>query len=119
MSVSIYYTAKRAWAMTAQEQQRCCEIVKRYDTEYPFGEMYEGFCIYDSKHDSRQNGECVILSGATKLPPDEEPMLLGEIVSWWLECLQEMTGVLRDAQWTVNLDDMEFEWSEEKQTFLL
>ena len=80
--------------------------------------MYEGFCIYDSKHDSSQNGECVILSGATKLPPDEEPMLLVEIVSWWLECLQEMQ-VYDAALSGQSITYMELEWSEEKQTFLL
>lgn len=117
MSVSIYYTARRAQPITEQEQQRCYEIAKRYDEEYPFGELYEGFCIYDLQNDSSQNGEYVILDGATKIPPDE--MLLAEIIDWWLECLQEITGVLCGAQWEVNLDDMELEWSEEKQTFLL
>ena len=45
MSVSIYYTARRSQPITPQEQHICHEIAKRYDEQYPFGELYEGFCI--------------------------------------------------------------------------
>ncbi len=119
MSVSIYYTARRSQPITPQEQHICHEIAKRYDEQYPFGELYEGFCIYDLKNDISQDGEDVILDGATKIPSGDDPMLLEEITDWWLKCLQEITGVLSGAQWNVNLDDIELEWSEEKQTFLL
>lgn len=114
MSVSLYYTARRSQPITPQEQYTCHKIAKRYDAEYPFGELYEGFCIYDAE----EAEEDIILEGATKIPPDDE-MSAVEIIDWWLECLQEITGVLSGAQWDVNIDDMELEWSEEKQTFLL
>ena len=47
MSVSLYYTAKRPHPITHQEQNSCSEIAERYDKQYPFGELYEDFCIYD------------------------------------------------------------------------
>ena len=47
MSVSLYYTARRPQSITLQEQKSCDEIAERYDKQYPFGELYEGFCIYD------------------------------------------------------------------------
>ncbi len=118
MSVSLYYTARRAVPITLQEQNNCDEIVKRYDEQYPFGELYEGFCIYDQEPCREGNEESVILDGATKLPSDVSPELCLDIADWWLACLAELKCVLVDAQWHVHLDDMDFEWCEEKHCFL-
>ena len=46
MGVSLYYTATRPASATPQEQNRCDEIAQRYDDQYPYGDLYEGFCIY-------------------------------------------------------------------------
>lgn len=118
MSVSLYYTAKRPYPITPQEQNSCSEIAERYDKQYPFGELYEGFCIYDSETLKTENEKDVILDGATKLPPDAEPELCMNILEWWLECLGELAHVLIDAEWTVHLDDMSFKWSVEEHCFL-
>lgn len=118
MSVSLYYTAKRKQPITLQEQNKCNEIADRYDQQYPFGELYEGFCIYDLEKDRIGYEDDVILEGATKLPPDVDWELYMEIMDWWLECLEEMVDVLTGAEWDVNLDDMDFEWSEEKHSFI-
>lgn len=80
--------------------------------------MYEGFCIYDLKASAGTEEEDVILDGATKLPPDVDDESFFDILGYWLECLEEIAGVLTDAKWTVHLDDMDFKWSEEKHGFV-
>lgn len=117
MSVSLYYTAKRSQPLTMQEQIHCNDIANRYDREYPFGELYEGFCIYDSQTLQDENENDIILDGSTKLPPDENIEIFLDIVSWWLKCLEELVDVLEGAEWNVHLDDMDFEWSDEKHCF--
>lgn len=112
MSVSLYYTAKRAWPITLQEQIACNKIADRYDSQYPFGELYEGFCIYDLTKDSSliDDQQNVIFSGSTKLPSNVDNELFGNILDWWLECLHEITNTLTDAQWHVHIDDVTIEW---------
>ena len=118
MSVSLYYTARRQQPITLQERNSCEEIAARYDKQYPFGEMYEGFCIYDPEKTGMDPEENIILDGATKLPPDVDNESFFHILDYWLDCLEEIAGVLTDVQWTVHLDDMNFKWSEEKHGFL-
>lgn len=118
MSVSLYYTARRRQPISLQEKNSCDEIAASYDKQYPFGEMYEGFCIYDLKALAGTEEEDVILDGATKLPPDVDDESFFDILGYWLECLEEIAGVLTDAKWTVHLDDMDFKWSEEKHGFV-
>ena len=115
MSVSLYYTARRPQPITLQEQNRCDEIAKCYDEQYPFGELYEGFCIYDLKNFRDEND--IILDGSTKLPSDVDEELCLNILDWWLKCLQEIVDVLIGAQWNVHLDDMNFKWSKEEHCF--
>ena len=118
MSVSLYYTARRTQPITLQEQSSCDKIAERYDKQYPFGELYEGFCIYDLGKSRSKEEEDVILSGSTKLPSDVDVELCMEIVVWWLKCLEEIVDVLVGAQWKVHLDDMDFAWSEEEHGFV-
>ena len=118
MGVSLYYTATRPASATPQEQNRCDEIAQRYDDQYPYGDVYEGVCIYrwDTLEDDF-DGEHVILQGATKLPLDDLE-LFANVFEWWLDCLTELKDTLPDAQWHVNLDDLDFDWSEEEHRFL-
>ena len=118
MSVSLYYTARRAQPITLQEKSSCDEIAERYDKEYPYGELYEGFCIYDLEKDRSGYEDDVILDGSTKLPTDVDGELCLKIADWWLKCLEEIVDVLKGAQWDVHLDDMNFEWSEEEHGFI-
>lgn len=113
MSVSLYYTAKRPQAITLQEQVACQEIAARYDAQYPFGELYEGFCIYDLETCRGGDEADVILSGSTKLPPEGDAEELFCIINWWLQCLGEITDNLPGAQWHVHIDDTDLPWSEE------
>ena len=112
MSVSLYYEAERTWPITPQEQAACDEIANRYDSQYPYGELYEGFCIYDFIESPPHTDDqpIVIFSGATKLPTDVDPNLLLNILNWWFKCLHEITDVLTDAQWHVHVDDVDIDW---------
>lgn len=113
MSVSLYYIAKRLQPITPHEQIACEKIAERYDTQYPFGELYEGFCIYNLEKFplTSEDEKNVIFAGATKLPPDiSDNELLGNIIDWWLKCLHEITEILPNAQWNVHIDDVSIEW---------
>ncbi len=102
MSVSLYYTAKREYPITKQEQEACLKTAEHYIDEYSLGDMYEGFCIYDNDEASEQN---VIFEGATKLPLDEGEEHFGEVLDYWADCLQEIIEILPDAQWDIHIDD--------------
>ena len=108
MSVSLYYEAVREQPLTAQEAQHCNEIVEKYSQNYPYGEKYEDFCVYDN-----QKVKEFIFSGATKLPLDNDQVFF-DVSGYWLECLDEITRILPDAQWHVHIDDMEFYWNDEQ-----
>lgn len=118
MSVSLYYTARRAQPITSQEQSSCDKIADHYDKQYPFGELYEGFCIYDLETFKDEDDKDIILDGSTKLPTDVDEELYFNIIDWWLKCLEELVDVLIGAQWDVHLDDMNFKWSEEEHSFI-
>ena len=118
MSISLYYTARRSQPITSQEQCNCAEIAKRYDQQYPFGELYEGFCIYNLEKCKDVKEENIIFDGSTKLPTDIEGEFLLNVVDWWLKCLEEIAGVLVGAQWNVHLDDIvNFKWVEAEHGF--
>lgn len=118
MSVSLYYTATRKQPITQQEQTRCNEIADHYDKQYPYGELYEGFCIYNLQKDNSGTPDDVILDGSTKLPPNVDEELFMNILQYWLSCLEEIVDVLTDAQWHVHLDDLDLQWSEEEHSFI-
>lgn len=71
MSVSLYYTARRQYQITSQELSACDEIIKQYNTKYPFGKLCEHFGIDDlTKYPyTDEDKNTIILNGSTKLPP--------------------------------------------------
>ena len=114
MSISIYYTARRPQPITKEEAALCRQIADCYDAQYPYGELYEGFCIYDLEKDRDEWEQDVIFSGATKLPLEAPPFLF-QIANWQLNCLEEISNILPGAQWHVHLDDLDLEWTEEER----
>jgi len=102
MSVSLYYTAKRERPISKQEQELCQKIAERYITEYPLGDMYESFCIYDFTEPS---GENIIFEGSTKLPLDEGEGHTLQVLDYWADCLQKIIDILPNAQWDIHIDD--------------
>ncbi len=102
MSVSLYYTAKREYPISEQEWDTCQKIVEHYIAEYPLGEIYEDFCVYDLDAETEVN---VIFEGATKLPLDEGEDHSMKVLDYWAECLQEIIDLLINAQWHIHVDD--------------
>lgn len=118
MSVSLYYEARRTQPVTFREKAACEEIAGRYDAQYPYGEMYEGFCIYDWNRDCDEWEKDVIFSGATALPYCDDINFILRVANWWLKCLGEITDALPGARWHVHIDDGDIPWSEEEHGLL-
>lgn len=102
MSVSLYYTAEREHLISEQEKADCQKIIEDYIKDYPLGDIYEEFCVYDTKD---SDGDNVIFEGSTKLPLDDGVEHCNEVLAYWAECLQEIIDVLHGAQWSINVDD--------------
>lgn len=102
MSVSLYYTAKRDYPISKQEQEDCRKIVEHYIAEYLLGDMYESFCVYDLNETSEKD---VIFEGSTKLPIDNGEDHFVEVLDYWSECLQKIIDILPRAQWHIHIDD--------------
>ena len=105
MSMSLYYTAKREYPISAQERDACRKVVKRYIAEYPFGDMHEGFCVYDLN--TAAGEKKVIFEGATKLPAGKGKKHFVKVHDYWTDCLQEIINLLPDAQWYIHIDDVD------------
>ena len=101
MSFSLYYTAKREYPLTAQEQVAAQEITERYCAQYPFRRKAADFGIYDRK----EQGD-IIFSGATKLPGGRLQTLY-DAANYWMKCLTELTGLLEGAVWSATFDDVD------------
>ncbi len=102
MSVSLYYTAKRKYSVSEQEKDAYQKVIDYYIAEYPLGDIYEGFCIYDLGEDTKEN---VIFDGSTKLPLNEGEEHCIQVLEYWMDCLQDIINVLLGAQWNIHVDD--------------
>ncbi|NBH34334.1 hypothetical protein D3Z58_12360 [Clostridiaceae bacterium] len=102
MSVSLYYTAKREHPLSDQEKSAYQKVVEHYIAEYPLGDLYEDFCVYDFEEDFTEN---VIFDGSTKLPLNEGEEHCLQVLNYWADCLQEIIDLLPDAQWNIHVDD--------------
>jgi len=80
--------------------------VDRYNAEYPLGEMYEAFCLYELDK-LPQLQERVVLQGSTKLPPDMEEAEFAQVYDYWGDCLQELILLLPGASWHIHVDHMD------------
>ena len=107
MGVSIYYTANRSYPLTEVETKSIEDIVKEYDDSKPFKDG-EDFYVYD--YDDEEPEE--IFSGATGLPLEDDAMLTIEACLYWAKCLTKIRHVIKDAEWSVNMDETELEWDE-------
>jgi len=102
MSVSLYYTAKRESPISKQEKDACQRVIEHYISEYPLGDIYESFCVYDLQETFTEN---VIFDGSTKLPLDEGEEHSFKVLDYWADCLQEIIDLLPNAQWDIHVDD--------------
>lgn len=71
------------------------DILWKEVIEYPLGEMYEGFCVYDLNEASEKN---VVFEGATKLPIDNGEEYFVKVLDYWAGCLQKIIDILPHAQ---------------------
>jgi hypothetical protein len=108
MGVSIYYTAKRSNPLTKDETKDIEGIIKEYDKGKPV-KKGEDFYVYDYDKEEPE----VIFNGATGLPLSfSDGMLTVEACLYWAECLTKIRHIVKDAEWSVNMDDTELEWDE-------
>ncbi|MDR2924371.1 MAG: hypothetical protein LBU76_00155 [Azoarcus sp.] len=109
MGISIYYTAERSYPLTDEENKLIEAIVKKYDEGKKF-KKGEDFCVYE--YDSEEPE--VIFNGSTGLPMSFNPMNTVKACLYWVDCLTEIRNIVKDANWSVNMDDTELEWDEEE-----
>jgi hypothetical protein len=121
MSISIYYTARRACRLTEPEQGSINELVARYSIddlieEYlrtGVGWNWESFSFYDANEPSELD---VILEGSTKLPDNNEEAFW-QGLQHWCNLLSEIRRILPNTSWAVQLEDREISWNEATQLF--
>ena len=102
MSVSLYYTARRDYPISVQEQEACRKVVEHYIENYPLGNIYERFCVYDLDEAFEED---VIFDGATKLPVHKGIKHFEKVHDYWADCLQDIIYLLPGAKWYIHIDD--------------
>lgn len=102
MSTSLYYTAKRDAPISPRERDACRRVAEHSIAEYPLGDMYEPFCVYDPDAPSEKD---VIFEGATKLPTHKGTGHFAKVYDYWGDCLQEIINLLPGARWHIHIDD--------------
>ena len=119
MSVSIYYTAKRATPMTMTEKDliesiiRWCSVDKQIEKYLQTGEglNWESFTVYD-----KPSAADIIFEGATKLPDNTKDAEWTGI--WrWCSTLSYIRLILHDATWRVVVDNHTIKWNENERRY--
>ncbi|MFF2354750.1 hypothetical protein ACFVVL_33930 [Kitasatospora sp. NPDC058115] len=107
MSVSIYYSARRANPLTEAETASVEHVLAAHAAEFPFSDE-EGVTPYDYDEDEPEE----LVSGATKLPSDPSRLLpaLTEV----LNALSALRRALPGTEWHVHMDDLDVPWSEDE-----
>ncbi|MEV0648130.1 hypothetical protein AB0I28_22975 [Phytomonospora sp. NPDC050363] len=106
MSVSLYYTARRASPMTEAETAAADRIMDECNRTFPFEEN-EPLARY--RRDLGADAT-VVLDGSTKLPADPEQT--DRALVHWFAGLTRLRRELPSAEWTVHLDDYPVDWDE-------
>lgn len=106
MSFSLYYDARRDYPLTESETAESNKIIEKYCDSFPFKGEAEEFCVYPGYDESS------VFYGSTKLPDFSEDALLSA-VQHWTSCLSEIHEVIKDCEWSVNLDDNELVWTDD------
>jgi len=108
MSVAVYYEARRARSLSADEKKAIDKIMEKYSVDdliRRYVENGEGFDWESFElRDALEPG--VVLAGATKLPDNtEEAVWIG--IQHWSNALGEIRRLLDDAAWRVSVEDHE------------
>jgi hypothetical protein len=121
VGVSIYYTAKRNWPLSAEERAGIKRVVDHYavedriDTYCATGEgpNWQSFFVYDPGDPTEPD---VVFEGATGLPNNNEEAF-GIGVAHWCAALSKIRRLIAHAEWRVHIDDRTIKWDEKRQRF--
>ncbi|NED11112.1 hypothetical protein [Streptomyces sp. SID9124] len=105
MSVSLYYTARRATPLSGPESAAVTRVVAARRTSFPY-EDEESLYVYDPR--AAEPG--TVLDGSTKMPFDPGRVL--PVIAHVLDSVTELRRALPDAEWHVHMDDLDIEWDE-------
>lgn len=113
MSISIYYSARRAAPVSELEQRKITKVLAKYSVDGKIkkylttgeGLNWESFCVYDGD----SNGD-VVFEGATKLP-NNTPDATWIGVQHWSAALSEIRNALHGSEWLVHVEDHELVWA--------
>jgi hypothetical protein len=116
MGISIYYDAERNYPLSDKENNLIEKIVEKYNTEkrkkFKKG---EDFYIYEYNKKEPEK----IFSGSTGLAMSFiNPVITAKCCIFWAKCLTEIRKILKDAKWSVQMDEDELIWDEEKGWYL-
>ncbi|MFJ8854127.1 hypothetical protein [Streptomyces sp. NPDC102437] len=105
MSVSIYYSARRAQPLTATESAAVERVVAARVQSFPYDDE-ESLYLYGGDDDEGDE----ILAGSTKLSGDPGRWL--PVTAHVLDSVTELRRAVGGAQWHVHMDDSDIPWDE-------
>nr|WSW67089.1 hypothetical protein OG461_13255 [Streptomyces sp. NBC_00995] len=105
MSVSLYYHARRATALTETESASVERVVVAHMASFPY-EDEESLYLYERPGSEPQE----LLAGSTKMPFD--PGRLLPVIARVLDSVTQLRRALPGAEWRVHLDDLDVPWDE-------
>ncbi|MFF8917683.1 hypothetical protein ACF08M_31350 [Streptomyces sp. NPDC015032] len=105
MSVSVYYSARRAEPLTGSEAAAVERIVAARAKSFPYDDE-ESLYLYGGDDD--QDDE--IVAGSTKLPSDPGRWL--PVIAHVLDSVTELRRAVSGAGWHVHTDDVDVPWDE-------
>ncbi|MFE3940386.1 hypothetical protein ACFXPV_00655 [Streptomyces sp. NPDC059118] len=115
MSVSVYYSVRRAQPLTGTESTAVEHVLATRAQSFPYADE-EGLYLYDGDAgegegaDGNGNGNDEILAGSTKLPTDPDRWI--PVTAHVLDSLTKLRRAIGGAQWHVHLDDVDVPWDE-------
>lgn len=109
MSVSLYYSARRAQPLTDTESAAVERVAAERAKSFPYDDE-EGLFLYGPGDEGDEDDE--ILAGSTKLPADPGRWL--PVVAHVLDSVTELRRAVGGAEWHVHMDDSDVPWDEEE-----
>ncbi|BBA95736.1 hypothetical protein RVR_722 [Actinacidiphila reveromycinica] len=107
MSVSLYYSARRATALTSAEAVAVDRVVTDHMASFPYPDE-ESLYLYEMAAGESD----AIVAGSTKMPLDPEHVF--PVIGHVLASVSELRRALPGAEWRVHLDDFDVPWQEDE-----
>ncbi|SFY36188.1 hypothetical protein OH786_15460 [Streptomyces atratus] len=105
MSVSLYYSARRAQPLTDAESAAVERVVAARARSFPYDDE-ESLYLYGGDDDEDDQ----ILAGSTKLPSDPGRWI--PVMVHVLDSVTELRRTVGGAEWHVHMDDVDVPWDE-------